>query len=97
MIAIIRVISSCRALRRTTTWPAGLASESVWPNYNTPPDSKAEHNSDWKKPLHPLSVRGSGNAMGVRQTVPVVVGKSGVTTGADPFAVGPFFGRDAGD
>jgi hypothetical protein len=37
--------------------------------------------------------------MGVRQTVPVAFEKSGVATGADPFAVsaGRLFGLDAGD
>jgi hypothetical protein len=67
-----------------------------------PSDSNAEHNSDWKKPLRPRSVRGLGKRgmkMGVRQTVPVAFEKSGVAAGADPFAVGPgrFFGLDAGD
>jgi hypothetical protein len=64
-------------------------------------DSNAEHNSDWKKPLRPRSVRGLGKRgmkMGVRQTVPVAFEKSGVATGADPFAVtGRFFGLDVGD
>jgi len=81
-ISAFRVVTCPEAYHNLAR--AGLASGSVWPNYNTHPDSKAEHNSDWKKPLRPLSVCGSGNAMGVRQTVPVVVGKSGVTTGADP-------------
>jgi hypothetical protein len=66
------------------------------------PDSNTEHNSDWKKPLHPRSMNGLGKRgvkMGVRQTVPVAFEKSGVVTGAAPFTITAtrFFGLDVGD
>jgi hypothetical protein len=74
----------------------------MWPNCNMSLDSDTEHNSDWKKPLRPRSVRGSGKwgvGMGVRQTVPVAFEESGVATGTAPFAItaARFFGLDAGD
>jgi hypothetical protein len=74
----------------------------MWPNCNMPADSNLEHNSDWKKPLRPCSVRELGKRgvkMGVRQTVPVAFEKSGVATGAAPVSItgARLFGLDAGD